>query len=275
MRSPWPSSCCGRWVNGRHRLSPDRGPPDDASRLVRGRRRTQSCPLSWVPCSWGSSSSLRICLSWPMTQGAPTELLVRASPSLADQRHRRAELSAAEPDASFPRTLGGRVRPLTSSPVNGGASAPYIQCRLRRGPPGHRLVATGLRDDGLSNDTMNADYMRHYPGKSVHRVASLTYELVPGLPQPADDSHLDIDATVVLDPPPDPEEWGSTLTMGGERDARPGRVRKHAGPILLPDLLPRRRETRWNGGVRRGTDARRAGGSRGLVEGLRRPLRYS
>lgn len=88
--------------------------------------------------------------------------------------------------------------------------------------PGHRLVATGLRDDGLSNDTMNADYMRHYPAKTVHRVASLTYELVPGLPQPADDSNLDIDANVVPEPPPDPEEWGSTLTMGGEREARTG-----------------------------------------------------
>lgn len=104
--------------------------------------------------------------------------------------------------------------------------------------PGHRLVAKGLRDDGYSNDSLNGDYMEHYEGKPVHRVASLVYALIPGLSQPDRGSNgLDVDARVVIDPPPDPAVWGSVLTMGAERDARPGGSETAGafGPFVLPE----------------------------------------
>lgn len=103
--------------------------------------------------------------------------------------------------------------------------------------PGHRLITTGLRDDGLSNDSMNADYMHHYKGKSVHRVASLTYELVPGLDQPEHEGSVDVDVSVVLEPPPNPDEWGSVLTMGGERAMTLGGPSTEGafGPFVLPE----------------------------------------
>jgi len=104
--------------------------------------------------------------------------------------------------------------------------------------PGHRLVARGLRDDGYSNDSMNSDYMGHYEGKPVHRVVSLVYALIPGLAQPERGSQsLDVDAKVVLDPLPDPAVWGSVLTMGGERDARPGGSETVGafGAFILPE----------------------------------------
>lgn len=103
--------------------------------------------------------------------------------------------------------------------------------------PGHRLVARGLRDDGYSNDSLNHDYMGHYDGKPVHRVVSLVYALIPGLSQREHGNSLDVDARVVLDPPPDPAVWGSVLTMGGERDARPAASETAGafGPFVFPD----------------------------------------
>ena len=104
--------------------------------------------------------------------------------------------------------------------------------------PGHRLVVRGLRDDGRSDDSLHGDYMGHSEGKPVHRVVSLVYALVPGLaePEPGSDT-LDVDVTVVLDPAPDPEVWGSPLTMGGERDARwgGGETAGTFGPFVFPD----------------------------------------
>ena len=44
----------------------------------------------------------------------------------------------------------------------------------------------------------------------MHRVVSLVYALIPGVAEPEHGSDtLDVDGTVVLDPPPDPEAWGS------------------------------------------------------------------
>ena len=80
---------------------------------------------------------------------------------------------------------------------------------------GHRLVVRGLRHDGYSNDSFNGDHMGHYEGKPVYTVVSLVYVLVPGLTeQKLRDGGLDIDATVVLDPQPDPTVWDSVLIMG-------------------------------------------------------------
>ena len=103
--------------------------------------------------------------------------------------------------------------------------------------PGHRLVARGLREDGNSNDNLHNDYTGHYEGKPVHRMVSLVYELIPGLPRSEDGSRkLDVDASVVLDPAPDPALWGSPLTMGGERDGRPGGSKTAGafGPFSCP-----------------------------------------
>ena len=103
--------------------------------------------------------------------------------------------------------------------------------------PGHRLVARGLRDDGTSDDNLHGDYTGHYDGKPVHRVVSLVYELIPGLPRLEDVSAvLDVDASVALDPPSDPELWGSPLMMGSERDDRAGGSETAGafGPFILP-----------------------------------------
>jgi hypothetical protein len=107
--------------------------------------------------------------------------------------------------------------------------------------PGHRLFAKGLRDDGYSNDSRNGDHMHHHRGKAVHPVASLTYALVPGLTGEGQDDSRDIDATVVLDPPLDGEEWEAVVTMGGERDARPGASETVGafGPFPVPERTKR------------------------------------
>lgn len=108
--------------------------------------------------------------------------------------------------------------------------------------PGHRLIARGLRDDGYSNDSFNGDYMGHYEGKPVHRVVSVVYAFTPGLPPPREHcDYLDIDAMVVLDPSPDPAVSGLVLTMGGERDARPGGSETAGafGPFMFPEETKR------------------------------------
>lgn len=107
--------------------------------------------------------------------------------------------------------------------------------------PGHRLVTQGLREDGYSNDGRNGDYMDHHEGKPVHPVASLTYALVPGLTREEQDNSRDIDASAVLDPPLDPDEWGTVITMGGERDARPGgpEIAGAFGPFAFPEATKR------------------------------------
>ncbi|MFN7151017.1 MAG: hypothetical protein ACK4V6_16255 [Microthrixaceae bacterium] len=118
-----------------------------------------------------------------------------------------------------------------------------VDCEIDCGEvlPGHRLIARGLRDDGYSDDDNNGDFMHHHEGKPVHRVVSVVYALVPGLSEPEDDVSLDVDATVVLDPAPDPEVWGSVLTLGGERDARPGGSETAGafGPFVFPEATER------------------------------------
>lgn len=103
--------------------------------------------------------------------------------------------------------------------------------------PGHRLVVRGLRHDGYSDDGLNGEYMDHFEGKPVHRVVSLVYALVPGLSEQEHHGSLDVDATVVLDPQPDPAVWGPVLTMGGERDARADRAETLGafGPFVFPE----------------------------------------
>jgi hypothetical protein len=99
-----------------------------------------------------------------------------------------------------------------------------------------------LRHDGYSNDGFNGDHMGHYEGKPVYTVVSLVYVLVPGLTeQKLRDGGLDIDATVVLDPQPDPTVWDSVLIMGGERDARAGLAESSGafGPFILPEATER------------------------------------
>ncbi len=82
--------------------------------------------------------------------------------------------------------------------------------------------------------------MLHHEGKPVHRVVSLTYALIPGLSD-EDDGYLDVDASVVLDPPADPDEWGFPLRMGGEREARAGGAETAGafGPFVLPEETKR------------------------------------
>jgi len=104
--------------------------------------------------------------------------------------------------------------------------------------PGYRLVARGLRDDGFSNDSLNGDYMGHYEGKPVERVVSWVYALIPGLSQPEHGANgLDVDASVALDPPPDPGVWGPVLALGGEREGRPGGSETAGafGPFVFPE----------------------------------------
>lgn len=142
---------------------------------------------------------------------------------------------------SVRRRSMSRVRPRdsleTSLLTNRGKDASLLQHRRGELLPGHRLVARGLRNDGYSNDIRNGDYMRHYEGKPVHPVVSLTYALVPGLTREEQDSSLDIDARAVLDPPLDPEAWETLVNMGGERDARPGGSETAGafGPFALPE----------------------------------------
>lgn len=100
---------------------------------------------------------------------------------------------------------------------------------------GHRLTATGLRRDGLSNDGVHADYAGHTPGRPVHPMASLTYRITPVLVE--GDSWRDVDATVSLDPPADPTIWDEVHVPGGERDATPGAKDTVGafGPFIVPD----------------------------------------
>jgi hypothetical protein len=101
-----------------------------------------------------------------------------------------------------------RSRPHRTNGWNNGCFSCDVDVNCGEVLPGHRLVARGLRDDGYSNDSLNGDYMGHYNGKPVHRVVSLVYALIPGLPQPDNGlDGLDVDARMVLDPPPDPAVW--------------------------------------------------------------------
>jgi hypothetical protein len=88
---------------------------------------------------------------------------------------------------------------------------------------GRRLIATGLRVDGMSDDKIHADYSEHVEGKPVHTMVSLTYRVRPALPQ--NGIGRDIYATVRLDPPADPAFWDEVLAPGAERDATPGALR--------------------------------------------------
>jgi hypothetical protein len=104
---------------------------------------------------------------------------------------------------------------------------------------GRRLIATGLRLDGLSDDHIHADYSEHVDGKPVYPMVSLTYRITPALP--AASNARDIYATVRLDPPADPAFWEEILAPGAERDATPGAASTAAaiGPFVLPDATER------------------------------------
>ena len=101
---------------------------------------------------------------------------------------------------------------------------------------GHRLRFTGLRADGLSDDTFHSDYTEHHAGKPVHPLASLTYELTPGL---LDETYPDgryLDVTVELTPPADPGHWSAVFGTGSERDVADGGpvTRGAFGPFVCP-----------------------------------------
>jgi hypothetical protein len=102
---------------------------------------------------------------------------------------------------------------------------------------GHRFLAKGLRHDGNSDDRTLSDYSEHVPGKPVHRMVSLTYSLVPGLPEDELRGRSDVDARISLEPPADPDYWDAVLNVGGEQDAiRSGDETQGAiGPFVLPD----------------------------------------
>lgn len=185
-----------------------------------------------------ASSSIAVVIK--SHQGSPrywgSTAPLRASARPRDQRPNR---------ALFERWhwLGPRDR-LVPSPPQNSESRMLVSCDVDCGEvlPGHRFVARGLRHDGQSNDSYNGDYMGHYEGKPVHPMVSLVYVLVPGLTeQRLRDGGLDIDATVVLDPQPDPMVWGSVLTMGSERDARAGGAESSGafGPFILPEATER------------------------------------
>lgn len=101
---------------------------------------------------------------------------------------------------------------------------------------GHRLIATGIRVDGLSNDRAHADYSEHAEGKPVHSMVSLTYRITPALPE-NDGGRRDIYATVRLDPPADPSFWDEVFAPGAERDVTPDATNTEAavGPFICPD----------------------------------------
>lgn len=101
--------------------------------------------------------------------------------------------------------------------------------------PGHRMLATGLRNDGVSDDDLHADYSAHTADRPVHAMASLTYVITPTLPE--SESRRDVDATVRLDPPPDPRFWDPVLVPGAERSAVPGAVDTVGafGPFVVPE----------------------------------------
>ena len=101
---------------------------------------------------------------------------------------------------------------------------------------GHRLLATGLRVDGMSDDHALAEYSEHSPGEPVHPMVSLTYVIVPGLGATPTRGR-DVDAEVRIEPPADPSWWATVTSWGGERDATVGaEVTAGAfGPFVLPE----------------------------------------
>lgn len=101
---------------------------------------------------------------------------------------------------------------------------------------GHRLLATGLRVDGRSDDAVHADYSEHTPGKPAFPMVSLTYVIVPAL-EPATLRGRDIDAEVRIEPAADPTWWEPVTSWGGERDATAGApVTSGAfGPFVMPE----------------------------------------
>ncbi len=101
--------------------------------------------------------------------------------------------------------------------------------------PGHRLALTGLRVDGVSDDAIHADYSQHFPGKPAYPMVAMTYVITPALPDDTFNGH-DVDATVRLEPQPDPTYWDMIVTPGGERDITPGATETLGafGPFALP-----------------------------------------
>lgn len=101
---------------------------------------------------------------------------------------------------------------------------------------GHRLVVTGLRVDGTSDDPVHADYSQHREGKPVHPMVSLTYRIEPVLPFLVPTGR-DLDARIRLDPPADPTWWPPVISPGAEREDRAGaRVTRGAfGPFVCPE----------------------------------------
>lgn len=101
---------------------------------------------------------------------------------------------------------------------------------------GHRLLATGLRVDGMSDDAVHADYSDHRPGKPAHTMVSLTYVIAPAL-DPAGVRGRDVDAEVRIEPPADPTWWEPVTSGAGERDASPDQAvtRGAFGPFVVPD----------------------------------------
>lgn len=100
---------------------------------------------------------------------------------------------------------------------------------------GHRLLATGLRLDGTSDDAVHADYSEHRPDKPVHPMMSLTYVIVPGL----DSTTLrgrEVDAEIHIEPPADPAWWHPDRSWGAERDAVEAAATTAGafGPFIVP-----------------------------------------
>jgi len=107
--------------------------------------------------------------------------------------------------------------------------------------PGHRLVIRGLREDGLSDSSMLADYSEHHSGKPVEPMVSVVYAIVPGLAADELQSGYETDPTVSLDPPADAQHWGDPIKMGGERSAVPETEETTGafGPFVLPQQTRR------------------------------------
>jgi hypothetical protein len=98
---------------------------------------------------------------------------------------------------------------------------------------GRRLIATGIRVDGTSDDDVHADYSEHVEGKPVCPMVSLTYRITPALPEPGDGR--DIYATVRIDPAPDLTFWDQDLAPGAEKVPGVTSTEAAVGPFPLPD----------------------------------------